>query len=185
MWPSPKVLDVIEDAIFRAPDGDGAEAFGLETYRDLLLLYNVGKESLVASLDRVDFRPSAAPQPRRPDFGNTDMSPLDAGTPLRELVEPSGPGELSALPDVQFEDAAADLDIDIDLDIDLEGLPPVPTLGAGRPSAAPAAAGDSGSEGATGATENPLTSGDADSNLLDFDAFDSATERFSLPKRPR
>ncbi len=43
LWPSPKVLEVIEESIFRKPDA-GAEAFDLEAYRELLMLYSVARE---------------------------------------------------------------------------------------------------------------------------------------------
>ena len=43
LWPSPKVLEIIEESIFRRPD-ESAEAFDLEAYRELLLLYSVARE---------------------------------------------------------------------------------------------------------------------------------------------
>ncbi|MES2944244.1 MAG: hypothetical protein V4772_15345, partial [Pseudomonadota bacterium] len=43
LWPSPKVLEVIEESIFRGADSN-AEAFDLEAYRELLLLYSIAKE---------------------------------------------------------------------------------------------------------------------------------------------
>ena len=43
LWPSPKVLEVIEESIFKRPGAD-TEAFDLESYRELLLLYAVAKE---------------------------------------------------------------------------------------------------------------------------------------------
>ena len=44
-WPRSAVLPLIEDMIFKRPDGS-AEAFDLEACRDLLLLYAVAKERL-------------------------------------------------------------------------------------------------------------------------------------------
>ena len=44
LWPSRKVLDLIEESIFRKPDVNNTEAFDLEAYRELLLLYAVAKE---------------------------------------------------------------------------------------------------------------------------------------------
>jgi len=44
LWPSPRVLDVIEESIFRKPGLPGAEPFSLEAYRELVLLYHVAKE---------------------------------------------------------------------------------------------------------------------------------------------
>ena len=58
LWNTPRVLDVIEESLFRKP-GRPAEAFGLEAYRELLLLYAIANE-LVDS-------------PRQPDFDPTDL----------------------------------------------------------------------------------------------------------------
>jgi pilus assembly protein FimV len=43
LWPSSKVLDVIEESIFRMPELD-AKPFDLEAYRELMLLYAIAKE---------------------------------------------------------------------------------------------------------------------------------------------
>ena len=43
LWPSPKVLEVIEESILRRPVAS-ADAFDLEAYRELLLLYAIAKE---------------------------------------------------------------------------------------------------------------------------------------------
>ena len=43
LWPSPKVLEIIEESLFRRPDTN-TEAFNLEAYRELLMLYSVAKE---------------------------------------------------------------------------------------------------------------------------------------------
>ena len=51
LWPSPKVLDVIEESIFRKPDTDG-EVFDLGAYRELLLLYAVAKEIISPEANR-------------------------------------------------------------------------------------------------------------------------------------
>ncbi|WP_096697717.1 emp24/gp25L/p24 family protein [Polaromonas sp. AER18D-145] len=42
-WPTRQVFRIIEEALFREP-GDGAEVLALEEYRELLLLYAVGRE---------------------------------------------------------------------------------------------------------------------------------------------
>lgn len=44
LWPSADVLDVIAELLFRAPELPGAEPFGREAYRDLVLLYHVARE---------------------------------------------------------------------------------------------------------------------------------------------
>jgi hypothetical protein len=43
LWPTPKVLDVIEESIFRKPDS-GSDAFSLAAYRELLLLHAIAKK---------------------------------------------------------------------------------------------------------------------------------------------
>lgn len=42
-WPTRQVFKIIDDALFREP-GDGAEVLALEEYRELMLLYAVGRE---------------------------------------------------------------------------------------------------------------------------------------------
>ena len=74
LWPSPKVLDVIEESIFRKP-GQGSEAFGLEAYRELLMLYHIGKDVIEAGDSLADFGPSSG---SRPDFSHTSIHPLSA-----------------------------------------------------------------------------------------------------------
>jgi hypothetical protein len=43
LWNTPQVLDAIEESIFRKP-GESSESFGLEAYRELLLLYAIANE---------------------------------------------------------------------------------------------------------------------------------------------
>lgn len=51
LWPSPKVLDIIEESIFRKPDTQD-EVFDLGAYRELLLLYAVAKEIISPEANR-------------------------------------------------------------------------------------------------------------------------------------
>lgn len=53
LWPSPRVLDVIEECIFRKPELPGAEPFTLEAYRELVLLYHIAKEMLPVEQPKV------------------------------------------------------------------------------------------------------------------------------------
>jgi pilus assembly protein FimV len=75
LWNTPRVLDVIEESLFRKP-GRPAEAFGLEAYRELLLLYAIAN-------DLID-------SPREPDFDPTDVPVTPTGqaqsSPGREAV---------------------------------------------------------------------------------------------------
>lgn len=75
LWPSPKVLDIIEESIFRKPGQEGSEAFGLEAYRELLMLYHIGKDVIEESDSLDDFGPSSG---SRPDFSHTSIHPLSA-----------------------------------------------------------------------------------------------------------
>lgn len=125
LWPTPRVLDVIEESIFRKPDAQ--EAFDLEAYRELLLLYGVAKDVVdrPATLDFVasgpDSRPGAGERAAQNQFSMTSlqglpMSPAqaapsgfaDSGT--RQVPDPS------ALPEVIVPRASKRLGLDIDLD---------------------------------------------------------------------
>ncbi|MDB5752473.1 MAG: hypothetical protein JWP65_2894, partial [Ramlibacter sp.] len=44
LWPSRRVLEVIEESIFRKPGLPGADTFSLEAYRELVLLYHIARE---------------------------------------------------------------------------------------------------------------------------------------------
>ena len=110
LWPSPRVMEMIEESLFRKP-GPGAEAFDVEAYRDLLLLYNIAK-------DLAHEGPATADVPiddddayeARTGFHSTDISPLSA-----MLAEPSRPGALNSIP-FDMPPAAEHLDVDIDLE---------------------------------------------------------------------
>ena len=86
LWNTPRVLDVIEESLFRKP-GRPAEAFGLEAYRELLLLYAIANEFIDS--------------PRQPNFDLTDLtgSDNDGSSPARgretDMAVP--PTELQAL----------------------------------------------------------------------------------------
>ena len=64
LWNTPRVLDVIEESLFRKP-GRPAEAFGLEAYRELLLLYAIANEFMDSPLQR--------------NFEQTDLPGSDTG----------------------------------------------------------------------------------------------------------
>jgi hypothetical protein len=90
LWPSRRVLNVIEESIFRKPGLPGAEAFSLEAYRELVLLYNIALD--VAPPDdslgmNLDYRPT--------DFPSTSLQPLsslDAERPMSrpDMLAPEG-----------------------------------------------------------------------------------------------
>lgn len=85
VWPTRQVFRIIEDALFREP-GDGAEVLALEEYRELLLLYAVGREIIelesgsAGSSGDIQW-PDMAMQPRSsPRLGlDIDLTQLSGG----------------------------------------------------------------------------------------------------------
>ena len=85
LWPSPKVLEIIEESIFRRPETN-AEAFNLEAYRELLMLYSVAKEIIspepkpTIRRKRFDLpdRPADSTHSRPMSFLATSIQPLSA-----------------------------------------------------------------------------------------------------------
>lgn len=83
LWPQPRVLDVIEQSIFRQAGDPQAGVFDLEAYRELLLLYALAKE--VIQREAVD---SKLPK----DFANTQVQALkttvqrSAATPAQRVI---------------------------------------------------------------------------------------------------
>lgn len=69
LWPEPRVLDLIEESIFRDVSDDEVEVFDLEAYRELLLLHAMAKELIKRD------EPAAA---RQSEFLHTNMQPLKA-----------------------------------------------------------------------------------------------------------
>jgi hypothetical protein len=72
LWPSQRVLNVIEESIFRKPGLPGAEPFSLEAYRELVLLYHIAKE-----VAPVEDSVSAPLEYRPTDFPSTSLQPLN------------------------------------------------------------------------------------------------------------
>lgn len=98
LWPSPKVLDVIEESIFRKPGADGGEAFNPEAYRELMLLHAMAKDIVGPRGDTLDFQFSdpdpgspTADLPAPPRFSQTKLQPLSAA----ELAASAGSYDVS------------------------------------------------------------------------------------------
>ena len=69
LWPQPRVLDLIEQSIFRDSTDSNTEVFDLEAYRELLMLHAIAKD-----LIQRDSNPPRAAG----DFQHTAMQPLKA-----------------------------------------------------------------------------------------------------------
>jgi hypothetical protein len=72
LWPSQRVLNVIEESIFRKPGLPGAEPFSLEAYRELVLLYHIAKD-----VAPVEDSLSAPLEYKPTDFPSTSLQPLN------------------------------------------------------------------------------------------------------------
>lgn len=134
LWPSSKVLEVIEESIFRRPDAT-TKAFDLEAYRELLMLYGVAKEIVKPELSTDEgalffdlpevIQKATNPQPatKASKFMATSIQPLSA-TVLENKHQRTVPTLLAVLPK-----PSPRLSLDIDLSklaSDNEGAHPVP-----------------------------------------------------------
>jgi hypothetical protein len=125
LWPSHRVLDVIEESIFRKPGLPGAEPFSLEAYRELVLLYHVARD--VAPLEEGE--QGAA---RYSDTSLQPLNALDVPEPTQAeqdllLIPPSTP-RLGVDIDLGAEEPTGELPA-LDFDISDRGaLEPAPAI---------------------------------------------------------
>lgn len=159
LWPEPRVLDLIEESIFRDVSDDEVEVFDLEAYRELLLLHAMAKE-----LIKRDEPPAA----RHSEFRHTNMQPLKAdgrrpqGLAARKSTaagEPAGgrntePMELDVLTPASSH---------LGLDINLNELSEFSAFEASLPEVSPPVEPTAKAAGGQGV---PL------SNLIDFEVLD-------------
>lgn len=136
LWSTRKVLEIIEESLFRRAHTK-AEAFNLEAYRELLLLYSVAKEiispELATDMPVIETElpvvpvDSGRPHPMR--LNSTAIQPLSASVELNQKTEqhltPS-PLTASVIPPASTRSG---------LDIDLSSLSFVPHGAAGLPIA--------------------------------------------------
>lgn len=112
LWPSPKVLEVIEESILRKPVSS-ADTFDLEAYRELLLLYAVAKE-LVHPQDSKD---SGELRFELPDISAADSAARIHGfsltkiDPLSTNVDKTATADLDLLLPPQSPRLALDVDL--------------------------------------------------------------------------
>ena len=117
LWPTPKVLEVIEESIFLKPDSRN-EVFSLAAYRELLLLHAIAKKVVTPSASPKSSVYSAVAQPALSGFANTSIQPLSAQLQeLPILPDTSGPTQPLATPHV-----GVDIDLNFDSD-DFQGKP--------------------------------------------------------------
>jgi hypothetical protein len=152
LWPTPKVLDVLEESIFRKPDSR-SEVFSLAAYRELLLLHSIAKKIIAPSVGGVaplttSVRNTSAALPHAGSFGPTNIQPLSAQLqetpPPLPIVLPvshpvaSGaavsaayPPEMMMVLDLKQPPVSSRLGLDIDLSQEAEGaLVPLPSIAA-------------------------------------------------------
>lgn len=109
LWPTRRVLDVIEEAIFRRPGVAGAEAFTLEAYRELVLLYHVAME--VAPTSEPGYDEGA---PRSPEFFASSLQPLATLDRPRVHAPQAKPGQ--PMDELLIPPSSRRIGVDIDLD---------------------------------------------------------------------
>jgi hypothetical protein len=149
LWPTPKVLDVLEESIFRKPDSR-SEVFSLAAYRELLLLHSIAKKIIAPPLHPVAPASSALNTsvglPPASSFGPTSIQPLsaqlqDTPPPLpitlpvadfavsHAALSGARPVDGIAAPDLTRPPVSSRLGLDIDLSLDeQEALVPLPSI---------------------------------------------------------
>ena len=107
LWPSPKVLEVIAESIFRRPSGAGSEPFTLESYRELVLLYHIAKDMAAEA------QPESAASATA-TFSDTSLQPLN--TPLDVTLDRDDEPPLTDQERLMIPPSSARLGVDIDID---------------------------------------------------------------------
>ncbi len=188
LWPSPKVLDIIEESIFRKPDA-GAEAFDLEAYRELLMLYSVAREIIHPeaisgnSVPKFDLPDSEFDNElKTPKFVSTSIQPLSASVSELPHQEYSRPFLESVIPP-----ASPNLGLDLDLslfDSEVPALPAVVEEESDSKFFEQFAADIAIPPPKSAASRSPTVTLDPD-NSIDFDSYDSSVDEDGKPKRPK
>jgi hypothetical protein len=115
LWQTPRVLNVIEETIFRKPDSKD-EVFSLAAYRELLMLYSIARETSAQPAGRTDTGASGSSAPSTNGFSATHTQPLSA-----ELVDIPVPPSLADINmDLSQPPASYRLGLDIDLSRDAD-----------------------------------------------------------------
>lgn len=104
LWPQPRVLDVIENSIFRDAADPESEVFDLEAYRELLLLHAIAKEVIQRDAKTTS------------DFQHTAIRPLKAAASGAGAALAADPVDRVTEPSDDIPHASPRLGLDVDLD---------------------------------------------------------------------
>ncbi len=111
LWPQPRVLDLIEQSIFRDATDGNSEVFDLEAYRELLMLHAIAKDLI---------QRDSAPKRPKGDFQHTAMQPLKAAGKAAlagsSSVADASEGHTQPMGLVDVPHASPRLGLDINLD---------------------------------------------------------------------
>ena len=113
LWPEHRVLDLIEQSIFRDATDSASEVFDLEAYRELLMLHAIAKDLIQSD--------NAAPRAAG-DFQHTAMQPLKAVGKQTPRVSASLKDDSERLTQPMGLDHVHPPSSSIGLDIDLDEL---------------------------------------------------------------
>jgi hypothetical protein len=196
LWPSPKVLELIEESIFRQPETN-AEAFNMHAYRELLMLYSVAKE-IISPEPKVSAKHQGFELPKTPadnansrltKFDSTAIQPLSANMEDKQAVAEAP--AMEPLPKSTIPPASFNLGLDLDLSQPMPASAKFGAIDAPKvPDAEFSFEPDNDSRSALpsiGSEQRGVNRQAQDApNLIDFDPFDAALnsgEKLKLPKR--
>jgi hypothetical protein len=158
LWPQERVLDLIEESIFRDANDDQVEVFDLEAYRELLLLHAIAKDLVQ--------RDSSAGE-RLTEFRNTNMQPLKAEGKLLGAFASAGAMAEEFATGRNTEpmglDAALPASSRLGLDINLDDMSEFSAFEASLPEVSPAV------EQTARSADDPKA---PVSNMIDFEVLD-------------
>lgn len=168
LWPQPKVLDLIEESIFRDANDDQVEVFDLEAYRELLLLHAIAKELI---------HRDEAPGASHSEFRQTSMQPLKADGRVRGRAAMAAGGVDAAVRNTEpmALDGLATPSAHMGLDINLNDLSEFSAFEASLPETTPPV---------EPAVRPQTQAGEAASNLIDFEVLDFMPPDDDPPAKP-
>ena len=111
LWPSPKVMDVIEESIFRKPGTGDGEPFDLEAYRELVMLYNLGREVVTPATVASEDGEAVSDSPPS-TFFETSMQPLSVARGSSLSKSGRDPDEPDTFPGSHTEPGNTPFDMD-------------------------------------------------------------------------